>query len=238
LSAVALLVCAFVLRGLGERGIASRIHGEPFRPATLARDVRVVRVVRNARELHAHYVQHGGRGRVLVNVSRYLHFQEPAIDEITSSRFPLRLFDLVQAYEGNVGVTSHLWVAMRRGLAREIRHVVPPATFVEKRAAARADGTDVVSIGDHAIVLHHWGSRRIISDAVPSLAEPAILVVDASYFEAADPDQLLREIERSGLAADVVALCFADDNPEVGPRGREGLARFASLLEKRAHDRR
>lgn len=233
LAAVALLACAAALHRLGERGAARRIHGAPSRPAALARDASVTRT---ARELHARYARLGGRGRVLVSASRYLHFQDPGLDAPVSSRFPLHLSDVVSAYEGRVDVTSHLWVAMRSGIAREIVHVVPPATLAEKRAAARRDDTDVVSVGEHEIVLHHWGSRRVISDAVPSLAEPAVLLVDASYFEVVEPGELLGRIERSGLTVDVLALCLAEDNPEVGARGREGLARFAALLEGSAPD--
>jgi hypothetical protein len=172
---------------------------------------------------------------VLVSASRFLHFQEPPIAEVTSG-FPLRLFDLARSYERSVGPTNHLWIAMRLGTVREIRHVVPASTFRDKRAAAREDGTDVVSLDDRDIVLHHWGSRRAITAAVPSLAEPVVLVVDASYFEAGDPDELLRDLSRAGLGADLVLLCLAEDNPDVGPRGREGLAKFATLLEGGSRD--
>jgi hypothetical protein len=229
LAVVAALACALALARLHAAGVASRAGGSPRR---LGDPALQVITVRTSRELHAALVEQGVRGRVLVSVGRYLHFREMPTDAAWAGndRLPLRVFDLVPAYEERVDRMSHLWLAVRAGLAREVRHVVPPATFREKRAAALAEDTDVVSIGAHEIVLHHWGARRTISDRLPRSAEPVVLVIDASWFELGDAGALRRDLERSGLTADLVAISLAEDDPAVGARSRDELLALAAGL--------
>jgi hypothetical protein len=229
LSVVTVVACALALARLHAIGVGARGGGPPRRIGDPALQVITVRT---SRDLHAALAERGVRGRVLVSVGRFLHFREIPTDAAWAGndRFPLRVFDLVPVYEERLDRMSHLWLAVRGGLAREVRHVVPRATFQEKRAAALAEETDVVSVGADEVVLHHWGARRTISDRLPRPGEPVVLVVDASWFEPADAGALRRELERADLAIDLVVLCLAEDDPEVAARRRDELLALAAVL--------
>ncbi len=228
--ALALLAgCVLSFRALAEIGRAGRVHGEP-RPAVAAGVA--ARTVRTSADVYAVLRRDGGRGRVIVSASRYLQFEDDPGERFWRGQqsFPLRVGDLVPSFEREVGPRNRLWVAMRAGIAREIVHVVPPAVFPEKLAAAQEITNDVVSVGAHEVTLHHWGSRRAITDAVPSVAEPVVLVVDASYFDLAAPEDLVRQLAAAATAADLVILDLAEDNPQVSARGRDALLAFAARI--------
>lgn len=228
-ASVVLFACALALAGLQRHGVGGRVHGAGHR---IGDPELPVRAVRTAGEVWASLVRAGGRGRVVVSISRYLHFQ--AVDDDAfwrrATALPIELGGLDAYHAERVTDATRLWVAVRTGVAREVVHILPWPTWREKRAAALVDATDVRAVSDGEIVAHLWGSRRTLTASVPSSTEPVLLEIDASYFELSDPVQLLQDLVRAGLEADLLILNSAEDNPAVTERGRAGLERFAREL--------
>lgn len=235
----AIVLAAAVVAASASVGfVAARVGRSAREAGRVERRGAAAHAARDAEELHALRRAFAGRGRVVVSVSEHLHFEEVSADEAWAGNdaFPLRVFDLSPLLEAQVGLRNHLRVALRAGIYREIVHVVPSESLPALKAVARQRRIDVISIGDRAITLHEWGSRRTITDRLPEMGEPVVLELDASWFERGKPAALAAQLEGSDLAVDLVLLDFAADDPEVTAAGREALAAFGERFTRRGTD--
>lgn len=174
----------------------------------------------------------GAHGRVVVHLSRFLHFvtAHPGVIPAGLESFPVTTFDLVPAYEERLDHRNLLWITLRSGVAREIVHVLPPDDYADRRQTVGM-GEPGIEVLPTAILTHEHGARRLLVDRLPDIPEPVLLAIDASYLDVVEPRELLAALESSGLEADLVALSLSLDNPDVGETGRERLRRLAADLE-------
>lgn len=228
-----ILVSAFcvTLVSLDALGKSSRTFG-PSLP--LSEPTPRVQVVRSSAELHALWKASGLRGRELVHASRYLHFVEP-VDEAEFSRrhvFPIRTFDLVAHYERGVGPGTLLWQAVQSGISRSVHHLLPRAEL-DVRLAGLDAGAVGVTLEGREILTHFNGTPRRIAETLPSIAEPVLLSVDASFFDAGSVSDLIGLLRGSTLSSDLITLCRSEDNPDVSDQARHRLDEFARALAGR-----
>lgn len=228
---VAIIVVAIVsVLSLHSVGRSSRrLAGEPHmvdaRPGAPM-------LVETSEELYDLWSDSGAHGRIVVHLSRFLHFvsAHPGVIPAGLESFPVSTFDLVTGYEERLDHRSLLWVTLQSGIAREIVHVLPPADYADRRRTVGA-GEPGIRVLETAILTHENGARRLLVDRLPEIDEPVLLAIDASYLDEVDTSELLTLLQGSGLRADLVALSLSLDNPDVGEVGRERLRQLAATLE-------
>ena len=219
--AVAILVATLVtVAAVGQVGRASR--AEP--PA----EARPLTVTRTSGELLEALRATGARGAVLVSMSRFLHFVpvEGAVPR-EAAVFPVRTFDLHRAHAAQVSARNVLWLALESGVVREVFHLLPPDEYQLRRASLERNEPGIWVRHDR-IVTHENGSRRTISDHLPTgkPPSPALLVVDASYLEGNHPAESDAELWGETVF-DRVILSRSEDNPDVSDEARRGLDALA-----------
>lgn len=226
-SAAIILFLAGTMALLDRQGKASRVFGR----RGPAGEVAVVKIVRNSSELYAFWKQERYKGRVLVHAGRYLHYVEiEPRDVYRADAGPdVRRANLLAEYEKRINNRNFLWVAMRGNVARRIYNVLPADDFRKKLAGEGGAGSGVAVSGDE-LTADDRGSKRILSSRMPHIGEPVLLNLDASFFETTEPAAFIQDLRASGLRADGITLCLAEDNPEVTRTGRERLAKAARML--------
>jgi hypothetical protein len=136
---VAIIVVAIVsVLSLHSVGRSSRrLAGEPHmvdaRPGAPM-------LVETSEELYDLWSDSGAHGRIVVHLSRFLHFvsAHPGVIPAGLESFPVSTFDLVTGYEERLDHRSLLWVTLQSGIAREIVHVLPPADYADRRRTVGA----------------------------------------------------------------------------------------------------
>jgi hypothetical protein len=173
----------------------------------------------------------GLRGRVLIYLSRYLHFVpvEGAVPDGLSS-FPIPRIDLVEVHAEDANPRNLLWVVLQGGIAREIVHLLPEGEYKRRRGEISTPSPGI-DLQPTAIVTSELGSRRTILADLPILTETVILGIDAAYLDEADVDSTLTRLRRSEMRTDFVVLNLALDNPDVSDVGRVRLVELAEVLE-------
>lgn len=168
----------------------------------------------------------GVRGRVVVHLGRYLHFVEPAQAE------PLNIPDIVKSHsrfdDAGTSYRDFLWAAMQTNIAREIITVIPREDF-KKRFGLKDDLS-----AQRDVTTHEYGSPRVFSVRLPSGSEPVLLNIDASFFASRTPAELLDDLMKSPLRADLVTVCLAEDNPDVTDLERQKARDFIARLSAHA----
>lgn len=182
-------------------------------------------------DVHALWKNEGVHGRIAVHLGRYLHFLP--IDQYdgykTDRKSSLHAENLLGHYERNVTSRNFLWAAMVSNMAREIYHVMPADTFLEKKRLNVGNRPGENPSQDE-IVLHYYGSRRILTSRIPRINEPVLLNIDASYLTSPDVEAIAQELKRSGLVVGMITLCRSEDVPQVTVDERERLDALARLL--------
>jgi len=221
---IALLLAPLASALLLDRlGVASRGVGAARRPGAGAD----VEVVRDERELHQTWREAGARGRVLVWMGSHLHLEPadraPRVDGLLARP---GTGALAAAYRERLGHRNHLWVALRTGLVRRL-HLVLPERVIRRRHPA----PDLSAVADR---MDLWGAPVTVTARVPSIAEPVLLGVDASWFEEDDGGALLEALRGSGLVSDLVTVSLSEGSPDVSPAARERARAFAAALGRGA----
>ena len=235
LSLLITVVCAASLGMLQHAGTAARREGKPF---TLARERFPVYVVQKTGDVVSLWNEKQVHGRIVVHLGRFLHFMK-SDSSSGGVQGPMQINRGTKYADILAGDPSHynndrpdrlnfLWLAMQTNIARGIYNVIPPADFMKRfgltdAAAAQKD-----------IVAHEFGSPRVITTRLPSISEPVLLNIDASFFACTDPVQFLGALLKSGLKADIVTVCMAEDNPDVTDLDRQKLLGFIALLSGHA----
>jgi hypothetical protein len=223
------LVAAGAAALVQRTGSSARVYGEAVWP--LNEPIQAFEVVETATGLHDVLVRSGRRGRVVVYLSRYLHFV-PVEGAVPNglNRFPIPPIDLVDEYAVRVDPKNVLWVVLQEGIAREVVHVLPRQEYESRRSGITA-GSPGIALRPAAIVTHEVGSRRTVQSELPALGEPVILGIDAAYLDGADVFSTIDLLRASGLGVDLVVLNLSLDNPDVSDLGRNRLRDLAAALE-------
>jgi len=223
--------CAASLFAVRGAGSAARVQGASF---DLARDRFPVHLVEKTSDVAALWKEQGVRGRVVLHLGKFLHFMKSGaptggprramlITEGTSIA-DILAGDPTHFNQDRPDYKNFLWIAYQTDVAREIYNVVPAADFMQRF------GVSAASAGSKDVDAQVFGFPRTVTTRLPALAEPVLLNIDASYFGSADPAGLLDALLKSGLRADLVTVCLAQDNPDVTDLDRQKLLGFTRLL--------
>jgi len=224
LLAALLPLCALALDALGRSG---RTVGSAL-PIEAGR-TEVLLVARNA-DVAAAWAARGQRGRTVLHAGRFLHFvpADPAwLATLTAAGAgTARAVDAAALSAADQ--RSYLWSAAEAGVARRVAYLVPPRTFARRleASAAAPGGATAAGPRDQPWLL------RTASPAAPG-GEPVLLDVNASWFDEASGDELLRLLGEGGVRSDLVVLSLAEDAPAVPEAARSALRAFAARLAGR-----
>jgi len=103
-----------------------------------------------------------------------------------------------------------LLAAARSGIAREVIAVMPPAAYAARREVASRDKAARLGEGWHDHPYHGFPRRFALATALPPIDEPALVLIEPSWFGtpgALDPRAVLR---RAGSKADLGLLALED----------------------------
>jgi hypothetical protein len=237
ISLLIITVCAASLVLLNRAGYADRRAGKSY---VLARERFPVYLVQKTGDVCTLWDEKGVHGRMAVHLGKFLHFLKPEdkaspggarppMQLIQGTRLADILADDPAHFNGErADYKSYLWVAFQTNRIRGIYNVIPPADFLKRFQLTDAKAAQI------DIDKHEFGSPRLATTRLPALAEPVLLNIDASYFASTDPAQLLATLLKSGLRSDVISLCLAEDNPDVGAPERQRLRDFIGLLSGHA----
>jgi hypothetical protein len=223
LPALVTVLCCGLALGLHVYGRARR-SDQRFRALQIA-------IVRDGKALLDLWAQRGERGREVVSASHYLHFVSP---DPTGQILDRTLAGagtgaaLTARYLASASYRNYLAVADATGVARRVRHLVPPSVLATKLA-----DTGVPARPDEERDVSQQVTSRRLSAVVPRLEELVLLNVDASLFEgdAEGLDRSLLDALQTGrLRADLVTLCLSADSPDVGGAARHRLLEFGEAL--------
>lgn len=227
-SAVLIILSPVILLSVERYGRDSRSAGISYSLADPALDRATIDYPEEAYTL---WKQRGFKGRVIISFSRRLNFVRLEADAlIPPMSFPLQVFNLSNAAEGNLRPDNFLYIAMETGIARKIVHIVHESVLQEKIENAR--GSEGVTVGENRIQAPHVGSPRTIAlmSSLRPFDEPVLVYVNASVFRDYDPEEFLRQLLKSGLYTDLMVLCRSYDDSEVTEKEREKLRIFEALL--------
>ena len=207
-------------------GKSSRIAG----PGHPVRAGAPVVTVASAEEAFRLWKRRGLHGRIVVSLSSRLYFVEPEVELSSLFDEAGRVVDPAEVAERSLGPMNFLWMALERGIARELRHVLPEPVFAEKAASILGD--PLVEEGHDAIRAPYLGSPRLLTTlgGLGATSEPVLLFVSASFFANRSAPDVARRLESLGLRTDLVVLCRSLDDPEVTPLQRASLEQLAVLL--------
>lgn len=212
-----------VLVGLEAAGRGARRMGSS---APVARGGAEVALVRDGAEALGAWRSRGFRGRVVVHVGRFLHFVEPEEAGRLGRGELLRTGSgriVVEEVARRVEDVSYLWAAAQAGVARRIAYAEPPATFRARAAALEL-------AGDGPLDLQIMGFPREARPALPSVSEPVLLDVAASWFDEGTGEELSRMLEASGLRVDLVTLNLLEGSADVSDAARARLRAFGERV--------
>jgi len=212
---------------LGALGRSGRTVG-PAGPVEAGR-TGVLLVPRNA-DVAAAWAARGQRGRVVLHAGRFLHFvpADPAWLAGLTAAGPGTARAVDAAALAAADQRTYLWAAAEAGVARRIAYLVPPRTFARRleASAAAPGGATAAGPRDQPWLL------RTAAPAAPG-GEPVLLDVNASWFDEASGDELLRLLGEGGVRSDLVVLSLAEDAPVVTEGARAALRTFAARLAGR-----
>ncbi len=219
---IALCVAAASLDAYGR---SRRVAG-PAR--ALATPPLATAVVDTPEEAYRAWRARGAHGRVVVSLGSRLYFVAP---DVATEVGRGGAEDPADVAERALDARNFLLVAMEKGVARDVRHVLPDDVYARKAVAAA--GEEGVRVERGRISAPFFGSPRSLTtlEAFSAPEEPVLLFVSASFFGARDAHEVWRRLAAAGLRTDFVVLCRSREDPEVAPPQRAQLAAFAALLE-------
>lgn len=191
-------------------------------------------VVDDANGLLNAWTDAGVHGAVLVDVTRDLGYAIPQSAFPRTSGWPVPLLDLQSAFRTGVKRPTVVWVASKTGIVRSVDYVLAPIDLVEKVRLGQKNGWPGISPDGRSITVNDDGYLRWIGDRFPSRApEASILNIDASYFVAGTPEDLVGQLDKSGISYGYVTLNRAVDATDVPEAARVKLDRMSEILRKR-----
>lgn len=222
LAIVIIIGCFASLLMLNHGAISARTQGKAF---ALARERFPAYTVKNTADVYSLWQEHQARGRIVVHLGRFLHFMEAPPSSEGPPRIATIAADHAHFLVRQISYKDFLWAAFQTDIVREIHTVLPPADFKERIGATPQQ---------NEYVIYEFCSPRIFTVSLPSVAEPVLLNIDASFFASTDAAQLVNDLMKSGLKADIVTICLAEDNPDVTDLDRRKARDFIALLSRHA----
>ena len=214
--------CLTSLILLNRGAVSARTQGKAF---ALARERFPVYTVKTTKDVYSLWQEHHARGRIVVHLGRFLHFMEAPNSSEGPPQIATVAADHAHFLIRRISYRDFLWAAFQADMAREIYTVLPPADFKRRFDAVPQQ---------NKVVIHEYCSPRVFTTSLPSVAEPVLLNIDASFFASTDIAQLVDDLVKSGLKADIVTICLAEDNPDVTDLDRRKARDFIALLSQHA----
>jgi hypothetical protein len=212
-------------------GAGSTAQREVTGTAPDARRPRVL-LLGTDREVVRTWAASGLRGRTVVHAGRFLHYIDDEIVELTAGVLtrPGTGRALDESLDARASPRNYLAVASATGVARRIFYVSPPRAL-DQRLASLGMTREALPLRIDA-----GPAPRVLDGTFPSLEEPVLLDIDASWFDESDGDALLRALSSRGLKIELATLPLAEDADDVSPSARQALQAFAPLLAERVRD--
>lgn len=201
------LALASVLALAQAHGRASRAWFHP--PPELAR--RPAASVESAAEAFVVWKGSELRGRRLILLTG--QWGDPRRD---SGNLPAR---------GGVTAASAPYWAARLGLARAFDVVMPPAAFEERRAADSTHKVFRPENGAYRHDLHGFWLRFSLPSALVPPGEPALVLVEPTWFRPGAPPDPLAWLSSLGVQVDLALVAL--DDPEATDADRLAAATYA-----------
>jgi prepilin-type processing-associated H-X9-DG protein len=190
-----------------------------------------VQFVDTQRDVYGVYRALRIRGMRIVHLNRFFNVAEYMPSEFTrSSPFPLSLSATAALYER--GVESHTWlyVATRTGMVRGLVTVLPGSVFRERLGELRSDPD--FTYRSPMFEGYSYDTQRGVTtiDALPHIAEPVIVNVDAGYFiDGTPPAEVVAALQGAFTDIRSVVLVRSLDEQGVDAAMLRGLETFGSL---------
>jgi len=223
LSAILLAVVILVFIACGVYGAAQRTGDEGYVHIPVESPSGAYRAMR----------ARGVRGRIVVILSERLYFEGLPYNRMIPEAmdFPFAISRLSEEAERSLTDRNFAWVALERGQARKIVHVMPRDVFSLKLEQARKTG---ITVQQGRIDIPFFGAlRSIVSvDSLPAADEPVVLIADASFFG----DR--RTVEEARALVNRVRpflfiSCPLQDDDTITDAQRDALREFVSMMEQR-----
>ena len=210
-------------------GINSRFYGNS---TYLFKNDGQLKYVKDSSELYSIWKKNKVKGRIILNISNYLHFVPVDTDQILKQDiFAFQSENPIKIYEKQISFNNYLNVAVQANIAREIYNIIPQTSFLERLNESDKDDINKAKNQDK-IIFHYLGTKRVITYNLPSLKEPVLINIDASYFKSSSPDSLIQMLTAVDLQYDIITFCFGKDNPEISNNEREKLKTFVKHFTK------
>jgi len=227
---IIVVLTAAAIFGIDRFGKNSRVFG---RSGTIQSPYVDKIQVDNPEDAYRLWKQGGYRGRTVVYVAdRWESFDPGELIPAQMFRaYPLQLYNTAKLIEDNhlTGVTF-LYVAALNNICRRIVAIMPENEVGRMKEAARRAKDARAS--DRGLFFSRQGYPRWFMTAADfgGVGEPALLYIGASYFKAAEPEDLYRLLASSGLQTDCVILCKETGKDSVTLKEIAKLDRFARLM--------
>ncbi|BCS52116.1 hypothetical protein [Geobacter sp. SVR] len=170
------------------------------------------------------------RGRTVVHLGKFLHYMGDdsssgyAVSQAAPpAPYPLKVTKSTPLGGEEITYRNFLRATMAGGIARKIINVLPPEEF-RKRFGAKADLAPEV-------FEYEYVSPRIVAMRIAPQHEPVLLNIDASFFADETVPAVIEMLRRSGVTADVVTVCLAEDSPDVTESSREKAREFMQTIK-------
>lgn len=126
---------------------------------------------------------------------------------------------------GGVTAASAVYFAARLGLVRAIDVVMPPADFERQRADDSAHKAFQPEAGAYRHDLHGFWLRFSLPGALLPPAEPAMVLVEPTWFRPGAPPDPLAWLSSVGVRSDLVLVAL--DGPAATESDRRAAAEYA-----------
>ncbi len=172
------------------------------------------------------------RGVVVLGASAHLGYTPVELKTPPNAlKWPIEERDLNAYFRAGVSRDSWVWVLAKTGVARRIDYLMPEAEYARRVAEGRAKGFPGISADGTSILANDEGYLRHISDRISREGGPLLLVVDASYFDFATPDELFARLSELSTLPTAVVMNAAKDDPNVSDAARATLEALRPRLE-------
>jgi hypothetical protein len=225
ISCFIMLICVCTIVAINAAGVSAR-HFE--NAGQLPGDHPTIYLLRNTSDVYRLWEKKKVHGRVVVHLGKFLHYVRPDFDPdytVPRSNYPLKVQKPHEFKCGEINFGNFLWIAMNTDIARKIFNVIPLADFQSRFSlASTATPADVLE-NDNA-------SARIITTRLPSVREPVLLNVDASYFGKLDVAAVETMLRSAQFSTVIFTVCLSEDSPDVSPAERRKAQEFVGKMSK------
>lgn len=224
------VLTAVTIFGIDRFGINSRVFGPV---GTIQVQNISKKLVDKPTDAYRTWKEAGYRGRTIVYVSDRWESFDPAelIPAQMFRAYPLQLYNTAKLFEdSHLTDVTFLYVASLNSIVRKIVAILPESEVGRMKEAARRVKNSRVS--DKGVYITRQGFPRWFTTGATfdGTGEPALVYIGASYFRNAEPEDLYRQLNSSGLQTDCIVLCNEMGKDTVTTEEIAKLNRFARLI--------